>query len=62
MDTVMYNDIPSASVQLLVDAVKDGVMEGIGRLLVEFDQIGKARFVQQKTLEEMRDFYLKEEK
>ena len=60
MDTVMYNTIPSASVQRFVDTVKDGVMEGIGRLLVEFGQIGKARFVEARPLDQMRDWYRKE--
>ena len=60
MDTVMYNTIPSASVQRFVDTVKDGVMEGIGRLLVEFGQIGKARFVEARTLDQMREWYRKE--
>ncbi len=59
MDTVMYNDIPTAQVQRLVDAIKDGVMEGIGRLLVSFDQVGKARFVETRSLEEMADYYKK---
>ena len=56
----MYNTIPSVSVQRFVDTVKDGVMEGIGRLLVEFGQIGKARFVEARTLDQMRDWYRKE--
>ena len=60
MDTVMYGTIPSHSVQLLVDAIKDGVMEGIGRLLVEFGQIGKAREVRLRSLEDMREFYRRE--
>lgn len=60
MDTVMYGTIPSHSVQLLVDAIKDGVMEGIGRLLVEFGQIGKAREVHLRSLEDMREFYRRE--
>ena len=62
MDTVMYNFIPSESVQLFVNAVKDGVMEGIGRLLVEFRQIGMARFVEARTFDEMKEFYKEEEK
>lgn len=62
MDTVMYNTIPSESVQLLVNAVKDGVMEGIGRLLVEFRQTGMARFVETRTFDEMKEFYKEEEK
>ena len=57
MDTVMYNTIPSQTVQTFVNEVKDGVMEGIGRLLVEFNQVGKARFVAPKSLDEMADFY-----
>ena len=59
MDTVMYGTIPSESVRMLTDAIRDGVMEGIGRLLVEFDQVGKARFVQPATLDEMAKRYRK---
>ena len=59
MDTVMYGTIPSESVRMLTDAIRDGVMEGIGRLLVEFDQVGKARFVQPATLDEMAERYRK---
>ena len=33
---------------------------GIGRLLVEFGQIGKARFVEARPLDQMRDWYRKE--
>ena len=62
MDTVMYNFIPSESVQLFENAVKDGGMDGIRRLLVAFRLIGMARFVEARTFDEMKEFYKEEEK
>lgn len=60
MDTVMYGTIPSESVQRLIDVVKEGVMEVVGTLIVEFGQVGKAPLVKHCTLEEMAEFYSKE--
>lgn len=60
MDTVMYGTIPTPAVQKLIDVVKEGVMEVVGTLIVEFSQVGKAPLVKQCSLEEMAEFYRKE--
>lgn len=60
MDTVMYGTIPSESVSRLVEVIKNGVMEVVGTLIVEFNQVGKAPLVKSVTLDEMAEFYRKE--
>lgn len=60
MDTVMYGTIPSEAVGKVVTAVKNGVMEMVGSLLVEFGCVDKARLVKQVGLEEMADRYRRE--
>lgn len=60
MDTVMYGTIPSESVSRLVEVIKKGVMEVVGTLIVEFNQVGKAPLVKSVTLDEMAEFYRKE--
>lgn len=60
MDTVMYGTIPSDSVERLISVIKDGVMEVVGTLIVEFGQVGKAPLVKSATLDEMAEFYRKE--
>jgi fructose-bisphosphate aldolase class II len=60
MDTVMYGTIPSDEVARVVDVVKQGVMEVVGTLLVEFGCVGKADLVESVSLKEMADRYRKE--
>jgi len=60
MDTVMYGTIPNQATDLVVNAVKQGVMEMVGTLIVEFGCVGKAPLVEQVTLEQMADRYRKE--
>ena len=60
METVMYGTIPSDEVAELVKAVKLGVMEVVGTLVVEFGCVGKADLVVPVTLEQMADRYQKE--
>lgn len=60
MDTVMYGTIPSESVSRLVEVIKKGVMEVVGTLIVEFNQVGKAPLVKSVTLDQMAEFYRKE--
>jgi fructose-bisphosphate aldolase class II len=60
MGTVMYGTIPSDEVAMVVQAVKRGVMEVVGTLVVEFGCVGKADLVESVTLEEMADLYRKE--
>lgn len=60
MDTVMYGTIPNQATEAVVNAVKQGVMEMVGTLIVEFGCVGKAPLVEQVTLEQMADRYRKE--
>ncbi|MDD3457200.1 class II fructose-bisphosphate aldolase [Sphaerochaeta sp.] len=60
MDTVMYGTIPNRATEMVVNAVKQGVMEMVGTLIVEFGCVGKAPLVEQVTLEQMADRYRKE--
>lgn len=60
MDTVMYGIIPNQATEMVVNAVKQGVMEMVGTLIVEFGCVGKAPLVEQVTLEQMADRYRKE--
>ncbi len=60
MDTVMYGTIPNQATEMVVNAVKQGVMEMVGTLIVEFGCVGKAPLVEQVTLEQMADRYRKE--
>ena len=60
MQTVMYGTIPSLEIDEVVKTVKQGVMEVVGTLIVEFGCVGKAPLVQSFTLEQMADRYRKE--
>ena len=60
MDTVMYGDIPNEAVGKIVSLIKDGVMEVVGTLIVEFGCVGKAPLVENISLEEMAKRYKKE--
>ncbi len=60
MDTVMYGTIPNRATEMVVNAVKQGVMEMVGTLIVEFGCVGKGPLVEQVTLEQMADRYRKE--
>ncbi|ADY12416.1 class II fructose-bisphosphate aldolase [Sphaerochaeta globosa] len=60
MDTVMYGTIPNKAVADVVTAIKQGVMEMVGSLIVEFGCVGKAGLVEQVSLEQMADRYGKE--
>lgn len=60
MDTLMYGNIPNKSVEKITELMKAGVKEVVGRLIVEFGQVGKAPLVECKTLDEMAEFYRKE--
>ncbi|MCD7863848.1 MAG: class II fructose-bisphosphate aldolase [Lachnospiraceae bacterium] len=57
MDTVLTGNIPDDDVALLMERVEAGVKEAVGSLIVNFGSYGKAPLVEQKTLEEMIDFY-----
>jgi len=47
----MYGTIASDEMALLIKAVKQGVMEVVGSLIVEFGCVGKADLVQSVSLE-----------
>lgn len=61
MDTVMYGNVPSESVQILTDLIRKGVMEVVGTLIVQFGSVGKAGLVDVKSLDEMAEFYRKKD-
>ncbi len=60
MDTVMYGTIPNEAAEEVVHAVKQGVMEMVGSLIVEFGCVGKAPLVEMVSLEQMADRYRKQ--
>ena len=59
IDAVIYGNIPDADVEKVVNCMKDGVMESIAPLLVQFGSYRKSHLVQPLTLEEMADRYKK---
>lgn len=59
-DTVMYGTVEDNNRAQLVSVIEKGVKEAVGTLIVEFGSFGKAPLVEQKTLDEMMDFYKKE--
>jgi fructose-bisphosphate aldolase class II len=62
METVMHGVIPDEDVASVIKTVECGVKEVVGTLIVEFGMVGKGPLVALKTLEEMADFYRREEK
>ena len=60
MDTVMYGDIPNEAVERITKLIEAGVKEVVGKLVVDFGQVGKAPKVELKTLDEMAEIYRKE--
>ncbi len=59
IDAVIYGNIQDADVEKVVNCMKDGVMESIAPLLVQFGSYRKSHLVQPLTLEEMADRYKK---
>ena len=45
-----------------MECVEKGVKEVVGTLIVQFDAFGKAPLVERPTLEEMKEYYRKNEK
>lgn len=62
MDTILYGTIPDADVVKVVQCMKDGVIESIAPLLVQFGSYRKSQLIEPVTLEMMADRYKKEEK
>lgn len=60
MDTVMYGDVPNSDVQDVVECVEAGVKEAVGTLIVQSGSVGRMKDVQQRTLENMAEFYKRE--
>lgn len=60
-DTIISGVIPDADVQMVVDCMKDGVIESIAPLLVQFGSYRKSHLIQPCTLEQMADRYKKGE-
>ncbi len=59
MDTVMYGTGDEGSVRKITDAMRRGVQEAVGTLIVEFGSVGRAPLVEQVSLEEMAARYQK---
>ncbi len=57
MDTVMYGTGDEGTVALVTDAMRRGVKEAVGTLIVEFGSVGRAPLVEQVSLEEMARRY-----
>ena len=62
MDTILYGTIPDEDVGKVVQCMKDGVIESIAPLLVQFGSYRKSQLIEPVTLEMMADRYKKEEK
>ncbi|MCC8357471.1 MAG: class II fructose-bisphosphate aldolase [Oscillospiraceae bacterium] len=57
MDTLMYGTGDDGTVALVTDAMRRGVREVVGTLIVEFGSVGRAPLVEQVSLEEMARRY-----
>ena len=57
---VTTGSIPNTDVEKIVACMKDGAMEAIAPLLVQFGSYRKSRLIQPITLEQMADRYRKE--
>ena len=62
MDTVMFGEVKDEDTQAVMECVEKGVKEVVGTLIVQFDAFGKAPLVERPTLEEMKEYYRKNEK
>lgn len=60
MDMVMFGDEPTLAHQQLAHCIKQGVMEAVGTLLVEFGSVGRAPLVEIVSLEDMARRYAQE--
>lgn len=62
MDTVMFGTIPDPDVAAVTDCIERGVKEVVGTLIVQFGSFGKAPRVACRTLEEMKEYYRRNER
>ena len=60
MDTITTGQIPHQDVEQAVRCIRDGVMEAIAPLLVQFGSYRKSHLIQPVTCEQMADRYKKE--
>ena len=60
INTIITGEVPDEDVQKIVNCMKDGVMESIAPLLVQFGSYRKSQLIKPVTLEEMADRYKKE--
>ena len=60
MDTVMDGNVPNEAVQTITELIEKGVKEVVGKLVVDFGQVGKAPKVEIRSLDEMAEIYRKE--
>ena len=59
METVMFGQIPDKDTEKIVSCIERGVKEVVGTLIVQFGSYGRAPYVVNKSLEEMKEFYKK---
>lgn len=57
MDAVTKNEMSSDFVETIFDTVKDSIMEVCGRLIIAFDSYEKIRYVNSRTLNELKEEY-----
>lgn len=62
MNAVMFGEINDKDTKAVMDCVERGVKEAVGTLIVQFQSFGKAPLVECPTLDEMKEFYRKNEK
>ena len=60
MDAVVYGRIPNGQVAKAIDCMKDGAMEAIAPLLVQFGSYRKSCLIQRISCEQMAERYKKE--
>ena len=61
INTIITGEVPDEDVQKIVNCMKDGVMESIAPLLVQFGSYRKSHLIEPCTLEQMADRYKKGE-
>jgi len=61
MDTVMYGEIPDDDVMQVIKCIEAGVKEVVGALIIQFGSYGKAPQVEIMSLEQMAEWYKREE-
>lgn len=60
MPTITTGDVPNADVQKVIECIRNGVIESIAPLLVQFGSYRKSNLIEAVTMEQMADRYKKE--